>query len=441
MNTIIQFFCDVAGSENVFFNKSELLPLTTQPYSAAFPSSLPLLACAPTQIGQVISILKFCQENRLVLRIRGGGSALSPIHWPKKDNWILLLTTNLNRILDIDSGNRVATVQAGVRSRAFYLTAKKHELYCPPVNGYNQIATIGGKLAVNAPAAHAPKYGVIGDYVKNATIVIPGGDVLTDFSEFGFNPEPVKLAYGSRGRLGLIGEVSLRLLPMPQAQKTFLALYKDEQDNLIAVKQGMELAQASPMPVSLQFLDNLACKLLGYSAKSAIAVKYEGNSQEVSEGLQMAKQILKNSASFKEETDGIWEKIEYLPAAYGNLGKPFTREKIIFPASRFLSVIEFCSQLSLDKNFSISVFGSLNLADLNIMIIGNLPEATQNNGKDLSEACKALFTLELTLNNILTDEQAIGLSREEWKQKFMGQKSLNFQSRIISLFDPNNILA
>lgn len=441
MNSIIQFFCDTVGSANVFRSKKDLLLLTSQSYATAAPSVLPLLACAPTQMNQAASILKFCQENRLTLRIRGGGSSLRPVSWPKKDIWILFLTTNLDRILDIDKANLTAKTQAGARGDVLYLAAKKHGLYCPLVTGYNHASTIGGKLAINAPDMQTPKYGVISNYVKNATIVIPGGNLLTDFSEFEFTPDSVKLAYGSAGRLGVIEEIVLRLLPMPQEQKTFLALYAVNQDNLEIVRQGMELAQTPPVPVSLQYLDSLACKLLGYEAKSAIAVKYEGNIQEVSDGLQMAKTILKNSDCFKEETDGIWEKIEYLPAAYGSLRKPFKREKIAFPPARFLSAIEFCNRLNLKKNFAFSVFGSLNLADLNIMIINNLPEADQNSEDDLSEIGKTLFTLELTLNNHLTDEDEIGLSREEWRQKYARQKSLNLQSQIISLFDPDNILA
>jgi FAD/FMN-containing dehydrogenase len=189
---------------------------------------LPGVVVLPETVEQVQQVLRLCQDRRIPVVARGAGTGLSGGALPLAEG-VLLSLAKFNRILDIDPLNRTARVQPGVRKLAISQAAATHGLYYARDPSSQIACSIGGNVAENAGGVHCLKYGLTVHNVLQLTVLTMGGELLQIGGASLDTPgyDLLALLHGSEGMLGVILEVTVKLLPLPERAQVVLAAFDD----------------------------------------------------------------------------------------------------------------------------------------------------------------------------------------------------------------------
>ena len=222
---IITKLKSIVGEGNVLLSKEDLISYSYD--GATIWSHMPDVVVLPETTEQVSRIVKMANSNLIPVTPRGAGTNVSGGSIPIKGG-IVLCTTRMDRILDINKGNLIATVEPGVVLQDFNLALAKQGLFYPPDPQSFMGCTMGGTVAENAGGPQGIKYGVTKQYVVGMEVVLATGEIaklggVTVKNRQGY--ELMMLFTGSEGTLGVITKITVRLLPMPPAQKTMLVVF------------------------------------------------------------------------------------------------------------------------------------------------------------------------------------------------------------------------
>jgi glycolate oxidase len=186
----------------------------------------PLAVVLPETQEEVIQTVRLCHDFGVPFVARGSGTSLSGGSLPVP-NGIVIALNRLNKIIRLNPENRVAVVECGVVNIDVSLAADSYGLYYAPDPSSQLICTIGGNVAFNSGGAHCLKYGMTSNHILKIKAVLPNGEVVEIGSESldSIEPDLVGLFVGSEGLFGIALEITLRLLPKPEAYQTVLAAY------------------------------------------------------------------------------------------------------------------------------------------------------------------------------------------------------------------------
>ena len=243
----------IMGKDAVLTSKEDL---TTYSYDGtATWAHMPDVVVLPTTAEQVSQVLKLANENKVPVTPRGAGTNVSGGSIPIKGG-IVLCTVKMNKILDINKTNFTATVEPGIVLQDFNMALAKQGLFYPPDPQSFLGCTVGGTIAENAGGPYCVKYGVTKQYVLGLEVVLANGYIMklggvTVKNRTGY--ELMMLFTGSEGTLGVITKITLRLIPMPQASQTMMAVF----DDMTAGGQAVSNILASGViPAKIEFVDN-----------------------------------------------------------------------------------------------------------------------------------------------------------------------------------------
>jgi glycolate oxidase len=259
---------------------------------------LPLLVALPEDTSQVREILRICHRLEVPVVTRGAGTGLSGGALPI-GHGLLLVLTKLNRILHIDPLNRTARVQAGVRNLAISEAVAGHGLYYAPDPSSQIACSIGGNVAENSGGVHCLKYGLTVHNVLEVRLLTIEGEELVLGGETLDTPgfDLLALANGSEGMLGVITEVLLRLLPLPETAQVVLAGFASIGAAATAVGA---IIGAGIVPAGLEMMDRLSVEAVeafnspGYprDAEAVLLCELDGGDAEVAEQMLIVREIL-----------------------------------------------------------------------------------------------------------------------------------------------------
>ncbi len=209
----------------------------------------------PENKEQLKEVVHLMYENNVPIVTRGAGTNLSGGTVPLKGGCVLV-TTKMNKIKEINSNDLYAVVEPGVITKTLADAAQKHDLFYPPDPGSMSISTLGGNVAENAGGLRGLKYGVTKDYVMGVKFldsegneIIGGGKTVKLVT--GFNLPG--LMVGSEGLLGIIHEITLKLIPKPEYSRSMLVKYKSIQD---ACETVSHIIASKILPCTLELMDN-----------------------------------------------------------------------------------------------------------------------------------------------------------------------------------------
>jgi glycolate oxidase len=320
---------------------------------------LPGLVALPETIEQVQQILRLCSEYRVPVVARGAGTGLSGGALPH-ENGVLLSLAKFNRILEIDPLNRTATVQPGVRNLAISEAAAPHGLYYAPDPSSQIACSIGGNVAENAGGVHCLKYGLTVHNLLGLKFITIAGELVTLGGKTLDNPgyDLLALLTGSEGMLGVIVEVTVKLLPKPERAQVVLAAFDDLE------KAGHAVAAiigAGVIPAGLEMMDKLAIRAAedyvhaGYpvEAQAILLCELDGTNEEVSEGMAQVRELLvKQGASevrtAKDDTERLrmWAGRKAAFPAVGRISPDYYCMDGTIPRQHLASVLKRISELS-----------------------------------------------------------------------------------------------
>lgn len=215
----------IVGRKNVLSSKEDLL---CYGYDATNLEVMPDLVVFPSTVNEISQLLKLANEHKFPIVPRGMGTGFSggsiPVH-----GGVVLVITRFNRILEIDGENLIAVVEPGVITGDFQKQVEKLGFFYPPDPASQLYCTLGGNVAECAGGPRAIKYGVTKDYVLGLEVVLPAGEavntgVRTVKGVVGY--DLTKLFVGSEGTLGIITKIILKLIPLPEARKTMMGIFR-----------------------------------------------------------------------------------------------------------------------------------------------------------------------------------------------------------------------
>ncbi len=258
---------------------------------------VPKLVVLPDRIEQVQRAMAICREHGIPIVSRGAGTSLSGGALPHRDGIVLSLA-KMNRLLELDLANRTARVEPGMRNLAISDAVKKHGLYYAPDPSSQIACTIGGNVAENAGGVHCLKYGLTGHNVTGLKIATIEGELVEigggSLDYPGFNL--LSLMIGSEGMLGVVVEVSVKLLPIPDTAKVIMGVFDSVKN---AGDSVADIISNGIIPAGIEMMDNLAiCAAedfvkAGYptEASAILLCELDGTPTEVDDQIERVKQM------------------------------------------------------------------------------------------------------------------------------------------------------
>jgi glycolate oxidase len=281
-------------------------PEDTRPYECdglAVYRQLPMIVTLPTDEEQVLAILDVCRELDVPIVPRGAGTGLSGGALPIAEG-VVISTARLNRIVRVDAYSRTAVVQPGVRNLAISEAAAPHGLYYAPDPSSQIACTIGGNVAENAGGVHCLKYGLTVHNVLRVRVATIDGEVIELGSE-ALDAEGLDLLavfIGSEGMLGIVTEVTVKLVPKPATARVIMASFDD------VVASGNAVASviaAGIIPAGLEMMDRTSVRMVepfvkaGYDTNAAaiLLCEADGTELEVAEEIERMSEVLQGAGA------------------------------------------------------------------------------------------------------------------------------------------------
>lgn len=423
---------------------------TQRPYECdglSMYREMPLLVVLPETISQVQQVMKICYQHKIPVVARGAGTGLCAGAMPNADGVVLSLAKFKN-ILAIDPIARTATLQPGVRNLAISEAAANHGLYYAPDPSSQIACTIGGNIAENSGGVHCLKYGLTVHNVLKIEMITVEGELISIGSE-GLDSsgyDLMALLTGSEGLLGVITEVTVKLLPVPEIAQVVMAAFSSVQqagDAVAAViSQGI-------IPAGLEMMDSHAIiaaegfAKAGYpiEAKALLLCEVDGTREEVQEHIEKVNRIFHGlgaisvrTSSNEDERALLWKGRKCAFPAVGRISPDYYCMDGTIPRGKLSYVLEEMEKLSQHYNLRVAnVFhaGDGNLHPL-ILFDANVPgefEKTEEFGGKILKLC-------VQVGGCITGEHGVGVEKiKQMTLQFSDQEIEQFLS-IKSAFDP-----
>ncbi|EAL3068383.1 FAD-linked oxidase C-terminal domain-containing protein [Campylobacter coli] len=447
-----QYFIKLLGSENAYFDD---IHKRAYSYDATKKHYLPDGVMFPRNEEDISKILKFCNENNIIIVPRGAGSGFTGGALAVNGGLILSFEKHMNKILEIDLENLVAVVQPGVINIHLQREVAKHGLFYPPDPASMEYSSLGGNVSENAGGMRAAKYGITKDYVMALRAVLPNGEIIragkrTIKDVAGYNLAGILIA--SEGSLAVLSELTLKLIVLPKFKKTAFGIFPSVKSAMNAVYKSLA---SGVNPVSMEFLDNLSIRAveskfnkgLPVDAGAILIADVDGNVKEaIDEDLKiLGEHFLDTGASqFKiakdeQEAADIWFARRNCSQSIAMYGTLKLNEDITVPRSKLPALLEGIDEISKKYGFKIPCFGHTGDGNVhtNIMVPDKNDEEQVKKGY---EAVEEVFRLTVELGGTLSGEHGIGLSKAPFMKLAFSDAEMNLMRNIKKAFDPNNIL-
>ena len=412
---------------------------------------MPWLVALPETEVQLKAVMRICAQYDVPIVPRGAGTGLSGGARPVKDGIVLGLS-KLNKILEIDLDNCVARVQPGVRNLAITEAVAEHGLYYAPDPSSQIACSIGGNVAENSGGVHCLKYGLTVHNVLGLKVVTALGDTLTIGGKSLDPPgyDLLALMCGSEGMLGVVTEVTVKLLPEPPAKVVVLAAYNSLQEAADAVT---DIFRQGIVPAGLEMMDKLAIQAAedfvhaGYprSAEAILLCELDGDDAEIADLETVVVRILKAAGAFEVQQARdplaqarMWQGRKAAFPAVGRISPDYYCMDGTIPRRQLSQVLEAITQLSVEFGLGVAnVFhagdGNLHpliLYDANVP--GELDKAEAMGGKILELCVEA--------GGSVTGEHGVGVEKLDQMCVQFNEAELRQFERVKEAFDPERLL-
>ena len=451
MSILARQLANLVGSENV---RSDSASLEAYSHDATpLFHGLPEVIVTPRSTEDVAKVVRYAAETKTPMIPRGAGSNLCAATVPLNGG-IVLSMVHMNQILEISPAEMVAVVQPGVTNLSLDTEVGKYNLMFVPDPGSRNVSTIGGNVATSAGGLRGLKYGTTKNYVLGLEVVLgtadiirTGGRLVKDVAGY----DVTRLLVGSEGTLGIITEITVVLVPRPQASKYGVAYF----ENLAAASTAVErIISSGILPSTLEFLDNTCIGAvedfahlgLDVNAGALLLFGDHGDSGYVDHLVEKMSEIIKSVPDCRGVTlaqdVAAAEELLYarrcsLPAL-ARLGALSVLEDIAVPRHRMAATVKRIERIAQKHAVRIGTFGHAGDGNLHptIVIDKDDPIAVDNAGKAMAE----IFALALEMGGTITGEHGVGSAKLPFLEARLGSIEMELQRSIKKVFDPHGIL-
>ena len=448
--SLIKEFEQLVGKENVFSSEADR---QSYAYDAAvLKPMIPSLVVRPTEVEQLGQVVKRCYEEGIPMTVRGSGTNLTGGTIPDCSDTIVILTTGLNKILEINTEDLYATVQPGVITAKFAAAVAAKGLFYPPDPGSMSVSTIGGNVAESSGGLRGLKYGTTKDYVMGMEVFANTGDLVKTGSrtvkcDTGYNIAP--LLVGSEGTLGMISRAILKLVPPPQASKAMMAVFDNVQKASEAVAR---IIAAHILPCTLEFMDNMTINLveddvkigLPRNAQAILLIEVDGHAGQVADEALIVEEQLKKSGATQivvakdaEEKNRIWEARRKALPALARFKPTTILEDATVPRSKIPAMMKVIKGLGEKYNLTVGTFG--HAGDGNLHPTFMCDKRDKDEFERVERAVDELFNTTIEMGGTLSGEHGIGTAKQKWLEKETSRGTIGYSRRLRKAIDPKGL--
>ncbi|MFL5263681.1 MAG: FAD-binding oxidoreductase [Anaeromyxobacteraceae bacterium] len=365
---------------------------------------------------------------------------------------IAVSVERMNRVLEISAEDLTARVEPGVITGELQRQVEAHGLFYPPDPNSLDLCTIGGNVAENAGGPRALKYGVTREYVLGLEVVLPTGEILrtgrrTIKGVAGY--DVTALLVGSEGTLGIVTEVTLKLLPRPRHVSTALVVFADVETAARAVSRVLA---AGVIPRCLELLDDTALAACARSAPfkfppgagAAVLVETDGNDEEAVFGeiVRVAELVQADAAGEvivaqnEAQRREIWETRKYLSVNLRQLHPLKLSEDVAVPRSRIPEMVRRTREIGARYGFLVATYGHAGDGNLHANVLFDREEERPRVEAAVGEVLRAA----VDLGGTITGEHGVGLAKRDFLVYEQGEALVALQRRLKAVFDPLGLL-
>jgi glycolate oxidase len=442
LRTIIPADCVIDSAESMRAFDSDGLSAYRQ---------LPLAVVLPETVDQIASVMKWCHQNGIKVVPRGAGTSLSGGALPLADA-VLLGLGKFNKILDIDYHNRCVVAQPGVTNLAITDAVEDHGFYYAPDPSSQIACSVGGNVAENSGGVHCLKYGLTTNNLLGIEIVTIEGEILRlggkhlDAGDY----DLMGVMTGSEGLLGVVSEVTLRILQKPAIRRALLVGFDSTES---AGKAVGDVIGAGIIPAGMEMMDGLAINAAedfanaGYprSAAALIIVELDGPEVEVDALIDRVEVIMKDAGASsikvsqsEEERLLFWAGRKSAFPAVGRISPDYLCMDGTIPRRRLPDMM--IRMASLSQKYGLRVANVFHAGDGNlhplILFDANEPgelERAEDFGGDILRAC-------VEMGGVLTGEHGVGVEKRDLMGIQFTEDDMKQQQRLKCAFDADHLL-
>ncbi len=429
-------------------------PEDTRPYECdglAAYRQLPMIVTLPTSEEQVLAILNTCRELGVPIVPRGAGTGLSGGALPIADG-VVISTARLNRIVRVDAYSRTAVVQPGVRNLAISEAAAQYGLYYAPDPSSQIACTIGGNVAENSGGVHCLKYGLTVHNVLRVRVATIEGEIIELGSEALDAPGLDLLAVfiGSEGMLGIVTEVTVKLVPKPAVAQVVMASFDDV---ITAGNAVASIIAAGIIPAGLEMMDRTSVRMVepfvraGYDTDAAaiLLCEADGTALEVAEEIERMKAVFEGAGATaiavsqsEAERMRFWSGRKNAFPAAGRISPDYYCMDGTIPRKQLARVLKGIEEM--ETSFGLRCSNVFHAGDGNMHPL-ILFDANQPGEFDRAEAFgAAILALCVEVGGTITGEHGVGMEKINSMCVQFGRKELDAFFEVKRAFDAPMLL-
>jgi glycolate oxidase len=419
-------------------------------YDAGFDRHPPTAVAVPGTVEEVAAVVRAAHEAGVAIVPRGAGTGLSG-GTIACAGAIVVVTTRLRNIVSIDPAARIAVVEPGVTNLAVSAAAREAGLFFAPDPASQKISTIGGNVGTNAGGPHALRYGSMVQHVLGIELVLPSGEMtrfggpVADLPGF----DCVPLIVGSEGTLGIITKVWLRLLPLPEDVRTFVAIFTDIDSG---ARAASAIIASGVVPAAMEMLDKVTIGALNAAfevhlptdAGSLLLVEVEGLREETEDWAASILRVLKKSgatnvrsAATQAERELLWKARKLGYAALARIRPNNYLHDAVVPRSKVPEVLREVNAIA--ERYGYVIANMFHIGDGNLHPVLLFDARTQPVDR-VMEASAEILKVALNAGGALSGEHGIGLEKNHFMFWVFGPEDLDAQRRARDSFDPDGTM-
>ena len=402
----------------------------------------------------VRKLLQFANENKIPVTARGAGYGYVGSCVPIRRGIVLSLM-QMNQIKEINFVDAIALVEPGVITSELKRAARSKKLFYPPDPASFEHCTIGGNVATNAGGPRCLKYGVTRNYITGLEVVLANGDLLRTGGRVHKNKtgfDLIGLFVGSEGMLGVVTEVTVKLLPLPPARATLSASFDTISEAAATVQQ---IFAAGFLPSSLEIADKFTLEAARQDSGSShvpsgnahLLVDLDGQEETVGAEMQNMRDLIKSRkpsaleiATNESDCEKLWALRREFSNSLRATGLTKLNEDIVVPRGRLVDLIAFAERLSERSGFPVACFGHAGDGNIHINIMADRYNREVAVREKVQAALDELFAQVLAWGGVITGEHGIGLAKKRWWPEASSDVARDLHRTLKHALDPNNIL-
>jgi len=407
--------------------------------------AVPELVVLPGSTEEVQTVVRACYRERVPFVARGAGTGLSGGATPLAGGVVVSLA-RMNRIIEIDLGSQRVVVEPGVANLDVTRAVAAEGFFYAPDPSSQQVCTIGGNVAENSGGAHCLKHGFTVHHATGLTLVLPDGEVV----ELGGKaldpdgPDLLGVVVGSEGTLGIVTQITLRIVRAPQVVRTLLAGFETMDAAGVAVSG---IVAAGILPSAIEMMDRLTIEAAelavspGYpeGAGAVLLVELDGVAEQVEDDVADVERICSESGAFELRTAAneadralLWKGRKSAFAAMGRIATDYYVQDGVVPRTRLPEVLRRIEELSASHGLRVGNVFHAGDGNLHPLVLYDAEAGETEQARELAEA---IIDACLEAGGSLTGEHGVGMDKACSMPRMFSERDLQTFQRLRRAFD------